>query len=230
MAGVFLCFDANATLVPKNNELNAFTTDGCSTIPNGSILNCCKVHDLAYWQGGTAEQKEQADQGLRLCVTETTHMPNWAATVYAGVHMFGGPLTHRTYRWGYGWKYMRPYAPLTDEEMAAVQSLMPEDVLAVPVTVPHSAPLPLPAMHGDHCTDKVFACLEKIGQSTGQLSAFGWRKEKDYGNGHYTLISPNQKLAFKIDFLGKSIENCSKPAYKSDDLDRIRVSCTAYEN
>ena len=59
------------------SDLRAFTTDGCSGgFPEGPPCHpnlwcdCCVAHDLAYWKGGTWEQREAADSKLSECVAE----------------------------------------------------------------------------------------------------------------------------------------------------------------
>src|SRR5262245_15908951 len=51
--------EARAHCVLKRGETNLppypFTTDGCSTFPDGAWKSCCVTHDYAYWCGGTAE-------------------------------------------------------------------------------------------------------------------------------------------------------------------------------
>lgn len=50
--------------------LSLFHSDGCSLFPNGTPnspnlwCGCCLAHDLAYWQGGTALDKEKR---MRIC-------------------------------------------------------------------------------------------------------------------------------------------------------------------
>ncbi|MGR9091395.1 MAG: hypothetical protein ACU85U_12520, partial [Gammaproteobacteria bacterium] len=62
---------------PANQHLNPFTTDGCSAFPNGTRahqnlwLHCCTAHDIAYWQGGTRDERRAADFALRACVRAT---------------------------------------------------------------------------------------------------------------------------------------------------------------
>ena len=52
-------------------DLKAFTSDGCSAFPNGTNkqstlwLTCCTAHDHAYWQGGTYNQRVEADVALQ---------------------------------------------------------------------------------------------------------------------------------------------------------------------
>ena len=102
-------------------EIKPFTTDGCSSFPDGNIeqqslwVNCCIRHDLAYWKGGTYEEKLQADKSLESCVTEVGE-PEIAAIMLAGVRVGGSPFFPTSYRWGYGWSYPRGYKSLSIEE------------------------------------------------------------------------------------------------------------------
>lgn len=107
-------------------ELQAFRSDGCSAFPEGTLqqrklwLKCCAVHDFAYWQGGTWEQREQADKALRNCVSQVGEK-EIALLMLAGVRVGGSPYLPTEFRWGYGWPYPKPYAPLTAEELEKVR-------------------------------------------------------------------------------------------------------------
>ena len=107
------------------STIKPFTTDGCSLFPDKSVIskkdwcNCCLKHDLAYWRGGTAEQRLSADKALQACVAETTGNKALAELMLVGVRSGGGPYYFTTYRWGYGWPFGREYKPLTAEEIAA---------------------------------------------------------------------------------------------------------------
>lgn len=114
----------------EHNRLNPFTTDGCSMFPDsvGSVnwLDCCVRHDMAYWRGGTAEQRYDADQQLKICVEHTTQDVNLAEFMFQGVRMGGSPYSITSYRWGYGWEYPRFYQALTldeSEQAAALEML-----------------------------------------------------------------------------------------------------------
>lgn len=108
--------------------LAAFSSDGCSLFPDGTIKQrnqwcvCCQEHDIAYWQGGTAEQRQQADETLRACVVERTGDEKLAEAMYLGVRGGGHPVFPTWYRWGYGWPYGRGYEPLTTPELEQVQT------------------------------------------------------------------------------------------------------------
>ena len=117
-------------LIPSiaiGGELKPFTTDGCSSFPDGSIeqqslwVNCCIRHDLAYWKGGTSEQRLKADNDLRACVSQTGE-PEIASIMLAGVRVGGSPYFPTAYRWGYGWPYPRGYKPLSEEEKQEVKT------------------------------------------------------------------------------------------------------------
>jgi hypothetical protein len=106
-----------------------FTTDGCSLFPDRSITgktdwcDCCLAHDLAYWKGGTAEDRLTADKNLKACVEQKTKDHALAETMYLGVRAGGGPQVKSPFRWGYAWPYGRGYQALTPDELAAVKLL-----------------------------------------------------------------------------------------------------------
>lgn len=108
-------------------DLRPFTSDGCSLFPDGTFTErskwceCCFAHDIAYWRGGTTEERKQADQELRDCVRERTGDPALAETMYFGVRTGGHPVFPTWYRWGYGWNYGRGYQPLSESEQMQVQ-------------------------------------------------------------------------------------------------------------
>ena len=102
--------------------LRDFATDGCSFFPDGDAENperwhdCCVTHDMAYWRGGTAEERETADVALRDCVAARTGRQTLANQMYRGVRIGGVPLLPTGFRWGYGWGYGRGYEPLSSDE------------------------------------------------------------------------------------------------------------------
>jgi hypothetical protein len=107
-------------------ELSDFTSDGCSLFPDGDVKDrelwceCCFEHDIAYWRGGTEDERRRADGVLRDCVLARTKNKALADLMYQGVRMGGQPVFPTWYRWGYGWKYGRGYAPVTEEEQRQV--------------------------------------------------------------------------------------------------------------
>jgi hypothetical protein len=109
-----------------SGTIRPFTTDGCSRFPDGTPtqqtlwLACCTAHDRAYWQGGTYQERYQADLVLRRCVAKVGE-PGIAALMLAGVRVGGSPLWPTRFRWGYGWPWPRGYGALTPEERAQVE-------------------------------------------------------------------------------------------------------------
>jgi hypothetical protein len=113
-------------------DLAHFTSDGCSLFPDGTIADrakwcdCCLLHDIAYWRGGTEEERKRADEALRDCVLGHTGDKALSETMYLGVRAGGNPVFPAWYRWGYGWPYGRGYKPLNDEEREQVRKKLDE--------------------------------------------------------------------------------------------------------
>ena len=103
-------------------ELEDFTSDGCSLFINGTLDNpelwkeCCTLHDMAYWRGGTEAEREQADLAFKKCVEKKTGNAELAELMYQAVRAGGKPYFPTWYRWGYGWPIGRGYQALSIEE------------------------------------------------------------------------------------------------------------------
>jgi len=103
---------------PAGKPTEPFRTDGCSMFPDGmftgeSWQSCCVEHDIAYWCGGTAEMREQADDELKRCVGERYH--GWmGALMRPGVRAGGAPWIPAWWRWGYGHEYPAGYSASQD--------------------------------------------------------------------------------------------------------------------
>jgi hypothetical protein len=114
-----------------SGELKPFSTDGCSKFPDGIAgyedlwKYCCIEHDLAYWKGGTYQQRLQADRRLKQCVASVGH-PLIGKIMLAGVRVGGSPYLDTPFRWGYGWPFGRGYKALSPDEIKQVQRLQPE--------------------------------------------------------------------------------------------------------
>lgn len=144
VAATFVMLDASAA----EPRLAAFTTDGCSLFPdrapvgNADWCHCCLAHDLAYWRGGTKEDKLRADEALRTCVRGATGDKALADVMFTGVQTAGGPQYNTPYRWGYGWPYGKGYAALTPRESALADQLEREYRAANPALVcPRAEPV-----------------------------------------------------------------------------------------
>lgn len=106
-------------------ELRKFKSDGCTLFFEGTPSNpClwyedCREHDLAYWKGGTREERKQADLKLREGIREKGK-PVVAFLMYAGVRMGGTPWLPTPWRWGFGWKgFPCGYRELGKEETSS---------------------------------------------------------------------------------------------------------------
>ena len=119
---------ALAIYLTPQSSITPFASDGCSAFPDGTLeqnalwLKCCEAHDLAYWRGGTYQERQIADEALKQCVA-SVGQPEIAVIMLAGVRVGGTPLLPTTFRWGYGWRYPRFYGNLTryDEALIADQ-------------------------------------------------------------------------------------------------------------
>jgi hypothetical protein len=74
-----------------------------------------------------------ADEALRRCVETRTGSATLAEAMYLGVRAGGSALLPTSFRWGYGWRFDRPYEPLdplerrlADEELARWLRAHPE--------------------------------------------------------------------------------------------------------
>lgn len=111
----------------ESRQLTPYVSDGCSSFPDGALahrtlwLSCCEAHDFAYWQGGTYDQRLEADKALRMCVKDVGE-PEIALLMLAGVRVGGSPIWPTSYRWGYGWSYLKWYSELTEDELAQIKA------------------------------------------------------------------------------------------------------------
>lgn len=116
-----------SSLLAQSEKLKPFTTDGCSVFPDGSLFQqtlwqqCCTAHDVAYWQGGTYQQRLDADLELESCVAKVGE-PEIAKLMLAGVRVGGSPYWPTSFRWGYGWKYPKVYNSLSNDELTQIVS------------------------------------------------------------------------------------------------------------
>ena len=121
---LFLLFVCNIAIA---GDLTPFKSDGCSAFPDGTIsqrdlwLECCIEHDMSYWAGGSRSQRQQADEQLKVCVTQVGEA-GIAQLMLAGVRVGGTPYLPTSFRWGYGWPFLRGYKHLTPEEQGEVDT------------------------------------------------------------------------------------------------------------
>ena len=125
----------------SDSHLKPFSSDGCSLFPDRSQIaaldwcNCCLAHDIAYWRGGTRDERETADIELKNCVAARTGNEAFATLMYEGVRLGGSPYFYNWYRWGYGWSFDRKYQALTPEETQEATRLLEEFVNSDPRSV-----------------------------------------------------------------------------------------------
>lgn len=105
--------------------LAPFTSDYCTVVRERDAggadwSHCCVRHDLAYWAGGTADERAAADAAMRACRLAADKSEGNAKVMWLGVRSFGHPAWPVSWRWGYGWPYGRGYDPLTAEERVEV--------------------------------------------------------------------------------------------------------------
>ena len=106
------CQTADETDTP---QLADFKSDGCSLFIDGTFKDrelwkgCCVEHDMAYWKGGTVEERKAADLKFRECIEKRTGDKALALLMYEAVRTGGGPHLPTWYRWGYGWPLGRGY-------------------------------------------------------------------------------------------------------------------------
>ena len=115
-----------------SSDLRPFTSDGCSLFPDADLISgddwcsCCFEHDIAYWRGGTEDERLAADQALQRCVTEKTGNEMLGRLMFEGVQAGGSPYFYNWYRWGYGWGFERKYQALTPAESERADVLFEE--------------------------------------------------------------------------------------------------------
>ncbi len=99
---------------PDGPPSRPFTTDGCSCWPDDGWQDCCVVHDMAYWCGGTPEMRALADRELARCVKQS-HSAFMGGLMRVGVWMGGHPWWPTPWRWGYGHRWPAGYYGLEPE-------------------------------------------------------------------------------------------------------------------
>lgn len=124
---------------PSTSRPAPFAADGCSCFPDGTWGHHCVEHDLAYWRGGTAQQRLQADRLLRQRLADDGR-PLVGNLMFLGVRFGGTPWLPTPWRWGFGWPYPRGYRELSAAEQGAAQAM-----LAAESDGPASLPPPSPA-------------------------------------------------------------------------------------
>lgn len=228
------CSGAGRQPNTENNRLDPFVTDGCSNFPDGVPYfkpalwrECCVIHDIAYWQGGTSEQREEADSQLRECVAEKSGEPALAQAMYLGVRAGGYDRLPTTWHWGYGWVLDRGDKALDDAEQAQVAALLPIDPLSEPIQSPGIV-RERKTLSGDYCLDIAIQRLRvklgpnfhiKADKKTWQPSAEGTRHIRE-------LQLEGHERPYSFEFLLLQEDACTTPM--NEMLARGRIRLTKY--
>jgi len=144
-------------------EIQPFTSDGCSSFPNGTIeqaelwLSCCTEHDKAYWQGGSYQQRLDADIELKRCVSSVGE-PVIAELMLSGVRVGGSPYWPTQFRWGYGYSYPHGYTHASDKDLTMV--LITSSLIAI-----------IALLHLYFLVLEMFLWDKPLGRKTFKLSA-----------------------------------------------------------
>lgn len=160
----------------EQNELRSFTSDGCSMSPdkdffigNGDWLNCCYQHDIKYWLGGTRQDKKIADENFKQCLIKSGMSDIETEAYYLAVVYGGSAYLPTSWKWGYGWKKSRGYAPLTRDELEQAKPY--KKLFNLPVKVKSASPFLLIARGDPNLEDYLNFCemnmLKQIQQMTG---------------------------------------------------------------
>ena len=105
--------DAAISILSSNNIAippGPFVYDGCSlffdSLPLHDFTEGCFAHDVAYWAGGTKEERKAADRALKDSVAETGPVGMLMQyPFYIGVRLFGTSFIAHAFNvhWGFGW-------------------------------------------------------------------------------------------------------------------------------
>lgn len=147
--------------------LNPFKTDGCSSVsPDGTLRrpklwqHCCIDHDVAYWKGGTLEEKNASDEKLNQCVSDV-FSEFFGRAMQVAVNIGGHPDYHTAYAWGYGWNHIRGYFELDEQDKAQVASIYPSSPRDQEVENIEFNKDPIPSRNNNICLDEIQDHIEK---------------------------------------------------------------------
>ncbi len=109
-------------------SLHPFETDLCTFWPEGTFRDpqkwaqCCVMHDLNYWVGGTQKDRLEADIDLKECVTNA-HTKEMGELMFLGVRAGRlSPIRLKGKGWGFAWPKERAKdLALTEEEIFLIR-------------------------------------------------------------------------------------------------------------
>lgn len=216
-----------------HNRLLPFSSDGCSRFPDGipyynekKWLHCCIEHDVAYWAGGTQEDRKKADLELRTCVANTGE-DSIAAAMYSGVRLGGYAHFPTSWKWGYGWVLERAYSQHSVNEKAQIEKLkkeIPSDYNLIPIASQPVVP-ERTSLTGDYCLDASIQQIEMSLNRTFQiLSQKQWTEETSSGWFRYINVQTDGcKDPFEFSFHILRKNACATPMSELVARGRIRI-------
>lgn len=103
LAVSILVLTTNAQLARVEPTAN-YTGDGCTLFPDGNYRECCYLHDLDYFRGGTGKERKASDKRLYRCVRSKKGWQNEIAAplMLFGVRLFGDSWLRAPFSWGFG--------------------------------------------------------------------------------------------------------------------------------
>ena len=106
LAALILITTANAQLAERVEPPSDFKGDGCSLFPDGNYRECCYLHDLDYFRGGSGKERKASDKRLYRCVRSKKGWQNEIAApiMLLGVRLLGDSWMPAGFRWGFGQK------------------------------------------------------------------------------------------------------------------------------
>ena len=95
----------------KEKPPKLFVYDGCTFFVDALLTSdfkqACLTHDIAYWYGGTKEERKKADKLLAEDIKETGVVGKIVSyPAYIAVRLFGDSILTRSVNahWGFGWE------------------------------------------------------------------------------------------------------------------------------
>ena len=103
-----------------------FKTDFCTGWLDGTFeydwSECCLKHDLAFWAGGTLEDRNAMDKNLRQCVRDKAN-DFYATIIYFGVRAGRySPVKLESKKWGNAWGKEFTKRELTTREIQQLEN------------------------------------------------------------------------------------------------------------
>jgi hypothetical protein len=112
----------------RASVLAPFETDYCTNYPEGTPKHpdlwkdCCLVHDMTFWAGGTKQNRLDADHALRSCI-ENVGAPEQARIMYFAVRAGSySPIKYPKGKWNNGWDDRGDFQALTPEDIKLIKT------------------------------------------------------------------------------------------------------------